>query len=51
MGAVFWLGPSRVTPGFTHDQDQDYYHYDDGGDDDDDNDDIMTKTMTMIITI
>ena len=49
LGAVFWLGPSRVTPRFTHDHDQDHHHYDDGGDDDDDkdDDDIMMKTMTM----
>ena len=55
---LFWLGPSRITSGFTNDQDQDYHHYDDGGDDeddnddddDDDNDDVMMKTMTMTTT-
>ena len=45
---MFWLGPSRVTPGLTHDQDQGHHHYDGGGNDDDnDDDDITMKAMTM----
>ena len=55
LGAVFCLGPSRVTlthPHHYHDHDQDHHHhYDNHDDGNDDDEDVMMMMTTMITTM